>query len=173
MGTLRVRYGALSDKVDVGGLRHRTRKNGWDFLLITKSVTGRIGRLLQKHKIKIIFRTMKSIQRHLKSTKNARNPQYSDDIYRIHCSRRRIYIGTTKRGVSTRMKQHKNKGVIVGYFSLESRPWLNRFWSTAFTTCTEKRSRYSSSDLTKNAKKKPSYWTKLGTRRYGNLGLRL
>ena len=76
------------------------------FLLYIPRVTDRIVKLLKKHQIKTIYKPTQKLQDSLRSAKNSRDPETCGEVYRIPCSCGDVYIGTTKRSVSTRIKGH-------------------------------------------------------------------
>lgn len=77
------------------------------FLPFIPRVTDRIGRILGKHNIKTIFKPSKKIKDHLNSPKDRRDTLSTPGVYRIPCSCGSVYIGTTKRSINTRIKEHK------------------------------------------------------------------
>ena len=77
------------------------------FLPYIPSVTDRIGRLLQKENIKTIYKPTRKVQECLRSAKDKRDPLSTSGIYRIPCTCGSVYVGTTKRSVNTRIKEHK------------------------------------------------------------------
>lgn len=95
------------------------RKSGWSstedeqetlgttFLPYIRHVTDRIGKILERHKVKTVFRPMRKIHQYLKSAKDARDLLSSAGVYRVPFSRGQVYIGTTKRNINTRITEHK------------------------------------------------------------------
>lgn len=77
------------------------------YLPFVPRVTDRIGRVLKKHDIKTIFKPTKKIQQAIRSAKDNRDPLSAAGVYRIPCSCGKVYIGTTKRSMGTRLKEHK------------------------------------------------------------------
>jgi hypothetical protein len=82
-------------------------KTGSAFLPYIKGVTDRIGRLLERHGVRTIFKPTRKIQQYLRSVKDARDPLSSCGVYRVPCSCGQVYIGTTKRSVRTRLGEHR------------------------------------------------------------------
>ena len=70
-------------------------------------VTDRIGKLLKKHQIKTIYKPTQKLQDSLRPAKNSRDLKTCGGVYRIPCSCGDVYIGTTKRSVNTRIKEHE------------------------------------------------------------------
>jgi len=70
-------------------------------------LTDRIERILEKNKVKTVFKLARTIQRSFKTAKDKRNPFSASGVYRIQCSYGCVYIGTTKRRVNTRIAEHK------------------------------------------------------------------
>ena len=77
------------------------------FLPYIKNVTDRIGKLLERHDVKPIYKPTKTIGQSLRSAKDLRNPLTNPGVYRIPCSCGAVYIGTTKRSINTRLTEHK------------------------------------------------------------------
>ena len=69
-------------------------------------VTDRIGKLMRKHNIRTCFMPTNKIGDLLRSAKDTRDPLTSAGVYRIPCNCGDVYIGTTKRSVNTRLKEH-------------------------------------------------------------------
>ena len=92
---------------------HRNNKNemeeqkGKAFLPYIKSVTDRIGKILQKHQIKSIYLPTQKIKQLTRSPKDAVDNLEKAGVYKIPCSCGEVYIGTTKRSFNTRIKEHK------------------------------------------------------------------
>jgi len=63
-------------------------------LLTIHKITDRIGRILEKRKIKMVFKPTRTIRQSLRSAKDK------------HWTKL-VYIGTTKRSVNTRIAEHK------------------------------------------------------------------
>lgn len=80
---------------------------GITVLPYVRKVTDRIGKLLQKYNIKTIFKPTKKIKEHLRTAKDTRDPLATAGVYRIPCSCGKVYIGTTKRSIKTRLTEHK------------------------------------------------------------------
>ena len=80
------------------------------FLPYIEKTTDRIGRLLESHGIKTIHRPTKKIKEMLRSAKDKRHPHSSAGVYEIPCSCGQVYIGTTKRSIATRLKEHSRLG---------------------------------------------------------------
>lgn len=77
------------------------------FLPYIPRVTDRIGRLLQKENIKTIYKPTRKVKECLRSAKDKRDPLSTPGIYRIPCTCGNVYVGTTKRSINTRIKEHK------------------------------------------------------------------
>ncbi|GJQ76817.1 hypothetical protein Trydic_g15024 [Trypoxylus dichotomus] len=77
------------------------------YLAYIKSVTDRIGRALERHNIKTIHKPTQQLRHQLRSVKDPRDPLTSTRVYRISCSCGLVYIGITKRGINTRLKEYK------------------------------------------------------------------
>jgi len=100
-------------------------KVGWTCL--PYKITDRIGRILEKHKVKTVFKPTRTIQQSLRSSKDKRDSLSASGVYRISCSCGSVYIGTTKRSVSARIAEHKRSC---------------RLGQTEKSTCTFQRARY-------------------------------
>ncbi|KAK9890114.1 hypothetical protein WA026_008924 [Henosepilachna vigintioctopunctata] len=70
-------------------------------------VTDRIGRILRRHDVRTIFKPTQKIHQIIGSVKDKRDPLSAAGVYRIPCSCGKVYIGTTKRSMGTRLKEHK------------------------------------------------------------------
>ena len=77
------------------------------FLPYIPKVTDRIGKLLKRHGIGTVYKPSRKLQNSLRSAKDTRDPKTSSGVYRIPCSCGSVYIGTTKRSVNTRIKEHQ------------------------------------------------------------------
>ncbi|XP_018311528.1 uncharacterized protein [Mycetomoellerius zeteki] len=77
------------------------------FLPFVKGTTDRIGRILNKHNIRTIFKPPKKIGQILKNPKDQRPPLSSAGVYKIPCSCGQVYIGETGRMVNLRIKEHQ------------------------------------------------------------------
>ena len=86
---------------------NQNQPSGKVFLPYIPRVTDRIGRLLQKENIKTIYKPTRKIKECLRSAKDKRDPLSSSGVYRIPCKCGSVYVGTTKRSVNTRIKEHK------------------------------------------------------------------
>ncbi|ERL95905.1 hypothetical protein D910_00580, partial [Dendroctonus ponderosae] len=84
--------GGRPEKTDT----HDERK-GWACLPYIHGVTDRIGKILEKHKVKTVFKPTRTIQQTLRTAKNKRDPLSAPGVYTVPCSCGRAYIGTTKR----------------------------------------------------------------------------
>jgi len=62
-----------------------------------KGTTDRIGRILNKHNIRTIFKPSKKIGQILRNPKNQRLPLSSAGVYKISCFCGQVYIGETER----------------------------------------------------------------------------
>ncbi|GJQ80161.1 hypothetical protein Trydic_g23739 [Trypoxylus dichotomus] len=80
---------------------------GIAYLPYIKSVMNRIGRTLERHNIKTIYTPTQQLRHKLHSVKDPRDLLTSTGVYRIPCSCGLVYIGTTKRSINTRLKEHK------------------------------------------------------------------
>jgi len=77
------------------------------FLPYVEDVTDRIERLLRRHNVKTVFKPTHQVSDLLRSVKDARDPLSTAGVYKIPCSCGSAYIGTTKRSISTRIKEHQ------------------------------------------------------------------
>jgi len=77
------------------------------FLPYVQNVTDRIGKLMERHKFKVIYRPTTKIQEMLRSAKDKREPLLTAGVYRTLCSCGEVYIGTTKQSTQTRVKEHE------------------------------------------------------------------
>ncbi|XP_018401736.1 PREDICTED: uncharacterized protein LOC108778909 [Cyphomyrmex costatus] len=82
-------------------------KRRLSFLPYIKGTTDRIGRILNKHNIRTIFKPPRKIDQILRNPKDQRPPLSSAGVYKIPCSCGKVYIGETGRTVNTRMKEHQ------------------------------------------------------------------
>ncbi|KAH1024076.1 hypothetical protein HUJ05_003635 [Dendroctonus ponderosae] len=87
---------------------HGERKS-WACLPYIHGVTDKIGKILEKHQVKTIFKPTRTIQQTLRSAKDKRDPLSAPRVYRVPCSCGRAYIGTTKRSINTRITEHKRR----------------------------------------------------------------
>lgn len=71
-------------------------KAGMTFLLYIKRVTVRIHKLLERHRVRMVFRPTWKIQQYLRSAKEDRDPLCSRGVYRVPCSCAQVYIDTAK-----------------------------------------------------------------------------
>lgn len=69
-------------------------------------ITDRIGKLLKKYRIRTIYIPTKKIKDILRPAKDKFHPHKKAGVYRIPCSCGQVYIGTTKRSIATRLKEH-------------------------------------------------------------------
>lgn len=90
-----------TDRVDTNPERSRA------FLPYLKNVTDRISKILKKKNVKTVFKPTSQLRNIIRSVKDPRDPLSSGGVYRIPCSCGSVYIGTTKRSVNTRIKEHK------------------------------------------------------------------
>ena len=72
-----------------------------------KGTTDRIGKILNKHNIRIIFKPPKKIGQILRNPKDQRPPLCSARVYKISCSCGQVYIGEIRRMVNLRIKKHQ------------------------------------------------------------------
>lgn len=87
-----------------GGLS--TEEERWCvYLPFLPGMTNKIGRVLEKHNIKPIFKPGRKVRELLHLLKD-RLPLSSPSVYKIPCSCGGVYVGETRRTVSTRMKEH-------------------------------------------------------------------
>ena len=63
--------------------------------------------MLRKHKIHTVFKPTKKIQDSLRSVKDKRDLLTSPGVYSIPCTCGKVYVGTTKRSINTRIQEHK------------------------------------------------------------------
>ncbi|XP_054709465.1 uncharacterized protein LOC129219166 [Uloborus diversus] len=77
------------------------------YLPYVEDVTERIERLLSEHHIKTVFKAYPSHQRLSTISERCERPLSAAGVYKILCSCGSAYIGTTKRSVNTRMKEHQ------------------------------------------------------------------
>lgn len=82
-------------------------KKWLSFLPYVKGTTDRIGKILNKHNIRTIFKPPRKIEQILRNPKDQRPPLSSAGVYKIPCSCGKVYIGETGRTVNTRMKEHE------------------------------------------------------------------
>ena len=80
---------------------------GTVYLPYIKGVTERIGKVLRKYKIQTVYRPTRKLQQYLGTPKDRRDPLQAAGVYRIPCSCGKVYIGTTKRSINTRISEHK------------------------------------------------------------------
>ena len=73
-----------------------------------KGTINRIGRILNKYNIRIIFKPPKKIGQILKNPKDQRPPLSSARVYKILCSCGQVYIGETERMVNLWIKEHQH-----------------------------------------------------------------
>jgi len=66
-----------------------------------------IGMILEKHKLKTVFKPSRTIQQSLISAKEKQDPLSASGVYRIPCSCGSVYIGTTNHSVNMRIAEHK------------------------------------------------------------------
>ncbi|ENN83279.1 hypothetical protein YQE_00362, partial [Dendroctonus ponderosae] len=85
----------------------RDERKGWACIPYIHGVTDRIARILEKHRVKTVFKPTRTIQQTLRSANDKRDPLSAPGVYRVLCSCGRAYIGTTKRSVNTRITEHK------------------------------------------------------------------
>ncbi|XP_039303910.1 uncharacterized protein LOC120357487 [Solenopsis invicta] len=72
-----------------------------------QGTTERIGRLLSKHNIRVIFKPQKKIAQLLPNPKDQRPSLETSGVYKISCVCGKVYIGETGRKISTRIKEHQ------------------------------------------------------------------
>ena len=77
------------------------------FLEYIPKITDRIGKILRRHNIKTIFKPSRKLQHTLRSAKDYRDPKTAGGVYRNPCSCGKVYIGTTKRSINTRIGEHR------------------------------------------------------------------
>ncbi|KAK9874835.1 hypothetical protein WA026_005651 [Henosepilachna vigintioctopunctata] len=82
-------------------------KQGVAIMPFIRGVTDRIGRLLQRHEVRAIFKPTHQVRNLLRSAKDPRDKLSSAGVYKIPCSCGSVYIGTTKRSIKTRLKEHE------------------------------------------------------------------
>ncbi|XP_018355601.1 PREDICTED: uncharacterized protein LOC108756357 [Trachymyrmex septentrionalis] len=76
-------------------------------LSYVKGTTDRIGRILNKHNIRTIFKPPKKIGQILRNPKDQRPPLSSAGVYKILCFCGQVYVGETGRMVNLRIKEHQ------------------------------------------------------------------
>ena len=74
-------------------------------LSYVKGTTDRIGRILNKHNIRTIFKPPKKIGQILRNRKDQRSLS-SAGVYKIPCTCGQVYIGETGRMINLRIKGH-------------------------------------------------------------------
>ncbi|XP_054706779.1 uncharacterized protein LOC129216589 [Uloborus diversus] len=74
------------------------------FLAYRHRVTDRIGKLLEKHNIKTIFKPTTQLRNCYRSVKDPRDPFSTSGVYKIPCSCGSVYVGTTN--IKTRLSEH-------------------------------------------------------------------
>ena len=72
-----------------------------------QGTTERIGRILSKHNIRVIFKPQKKIAQLLPNPKDQRPSLETPGVYKIPCVCGKVYIGETGRKISTRIKEHQ------------------------------------------------------------------
>ena len=77
------------------------------FLPYINKVTDHIGNVLKTCSIKTVYLPTKKIRDFLKPVKDHIHIHKKAGVYRIPCSCGQVYIGTTKRSVATRLKEHE------------------------------------------------------------------
>lgn len=90
--------------------------NNRTFLPYIQGTTDRISKILQKHKIRTIFKPPKKIGQLLPNPKDPRAPLSNPGVYKIPCSCGKVYIGETGRKISTRIKEHE-RCTRLGHYS--------------------------------------------------------
>ncbi|XP_054709749.1 uncharacterized protein LOC129219384 [Uloborus diversus] len=76
------------------------------FLPYLHRVTDRIGKLLEKHNIKTIFKPTTQLRNCYRPVKDPRGPFSTSGVYEISCSCESVYVETTKRSIKTRLSEH-------------------------------------------------------------------
>ena len=66
-----------------------------------------MGKLLKKHSLQTVFKPTTKIQQMLQSAKDKKDPLTTAGVYQIPCSCGQVYIGTRKRSIHTRIKEHE------------------------------------------------------------------
>ncbi len=79
---------------------------GTVFLPFVKGSTDKISRLFRKYNVKTVFSPAQKISDILPSTKDSL-PLHVEGVYKTPCSCGKVYIGETKRTISTRLKEHE------------------------------------------------------------------
>ncbi|XP_025155083.1 uncharacterized protein LOC112588648 isoform X1 [Harpegnathos saltator] len=85
-----------------------------------RGIIERIGRNLNKHNIRVIFKTPIKISQLLPNRKT-RNHTWTPGVYKIPCACGKIYIGETGKRISTRIKECDVPNTVT-FLNL---PWLN------------------------------------------------
>lgn len=75
------------------------------YLPYLPGTTDKIGRILKAHNIKPVFKPGRKVRELLRPLKD-KLPLSTPGVYKIPCSCGAVYVGETKRTVSTRMKEH-------------------------------------------------------------------
>ena len=75
------------------------------YLPYVKGTTDKIGRILERHNIKSVFKPQKKIMDLICHAKD-KIPLSNPGVYKIPCSCGAVYVGQTKRKISTRIKEH-------------------------------------------------------------------
>ena len=90
-----------------GVIAEEEKSVGVAFLPYIHKVTDRIGRLLQSHGVKPVFKPTAKVQNLLRTAKDPKDALAVAGVYRIPCSCGAVYIGTTKRSIKTRLAEHE------------------------------------------------------------------
>ncbi|XP_039303541.1 uncharacterized protein LOC105205165 [Solenopsis invicta] len=85
--------------------------------------TERIGRILSKHNIRVIFKLQKKIAQLLPNPKDQRPSLETPGVYKIPCVCGKVYIGETGRKISTR-----NTRGVPNTATFHNQPWRNIGW---------------------------------------------
>jgi len=75
------------------------------YLPYVKGTTDKIERILRKHELKTVFKPMNKLQTLLRPVKDI-IPLATPGVYEIPCSCGAVYVGETKRLISTRLQEH-------------------------------------------------------------------
>ncbi|XP_054290083.1 uncharacterized protein LOC129005267 [Macrosteles quadrilineatus] len=93
---------AATDKQKVSDNSERRHNS---YLPYVKGTSEKIGRILKKYDITPVYRPLRKINSLLPNGKD-KLPLSAPGVYKIPCSCGKVYIGETKRMISTRLKEH-------------------------------------------------------------------
>jgi len=87
--------------------RSQLDKRILSILPYVKGTTNRIGRILNKHNIRTIFKPPKKIGQILRNPEDQRSLLSSAGVYKIPCSCGQVYIRETERMIKLWIKEHQ------------------------------------------------------------------